>query len=120
MHHRYSLRFETGERRGEKIPIPESGLSVGRRPGNSLQILDPSVSGQHAELVIDDQGVRVEDLGSTNGTRVGDQKVTERRLAHADVVVFGNVQLVFQDAEIGGELELEEPAAPPVRAAVAP
>lgn len=112
MDQRFSLRFETSERRGEQIPIPAQGITVGRRPGNSLQILDNSVSGKHAELVVDAQGVLLRDLGSTNGTRIGPQRVLESRLAHGDRVFFGNVELSFQDASIGSAAD---PAgAPPV------
>jgi hypothetical protein len=103
MDQRYALRFETGDRRGEEIPIPAQGITVGRRPGNSLQILDNSVSGKHAELLVDGQGVLLRDLGSTNGTRIGPQRVIEHRLAHGDRVFFGNVELAFHDARVGGE-----------------
>ncbi len=101
MDQRYSLRFESGERRGEVIPIPALGITIGRRPGNSLQLLDNSVSGKHAELVVDAQGVLLKDVGSTNGTRIGPQRILEHRLAHGDRVFFGNVELSFQDASVG-------------------
>jgi pSer/pThr/pTyr-binding forkhead associated (FHA) protein len=80
MQHRYSLRFESGERKGESIPITGAGLTVGRKPGNTLQILDNSVSGSHAELVIEPEGVLLRDTGSTNGTRVGTTRVIEQKL----------------------------------------
>jgi hypothetical protein len=98
MEPRYSLRFENGERKGETIPVPESGLSVGRKPGHTLQILDHSVSGAHAELSVDKFGVTVKDTGSTNGTRVNGERVLEKRLAHGDALVFGTVELRFADA----------------------
>ncbi|MBI5362113.1 MAG: FHA domain-containing protein [Planctomycetes bacterium] len=102
MEPRYSLRFESGERRGETIPITASGFSVGRRPGSSLQVLDNSVSGHHAEFLIDDHGVTVRDLESTNGTRVGEMRVIEQRLAHGDHVTLGNIEFVLLDERMGG------------------
>src|SRR5258705_5661110 len=98
MEQRYVLRFESGERAGETIPIEGREFTVGRKPGHSLQLLDNSVSGKHAEIVIDATGPLLRDLGSTNGTRVGGERVIETRLAHGDHVIFGNVQLVFLDA----------------------
>lgn len=97
MEPRYSLRFENGERKGETIPVPDSGLSVGRKPGNTLQIVDNSVSGSHAELSTDKFGVTVKDTGSTNGTRVNGERVLEKRLTHGDALVFGTVELRFTD-----------------------
>ncbi|MCA8980632.1 MAG: FHA domain-containing protein, partial [Planctomycetes bacterium] len=100
MQDRYSLRFESGERAGEVVALTTARVTVGRKPGNTLQIAEASVSGSHAELVVEGSSVTVVDLGSTNGTRVGEEKVTERRLAHGDRVVFGSIALVFQDAQL--------------------
>src|SRR5262245_11238711 len=105
---RYFLRLESGERSGETIPIPRGGLTIGRRPDNQLQISESSISGRHAELVVDDRGVTLRDLGSTNGTKVGGERVVERRLAHGDDVSFGTQRAVFVD----GELAAPAPAAP--------
>lgn len=106
MDHRYSLRFESGERRGETIPITPGGFVIGRKPGSSLQLVDNSVSGRHAELVVDAEGVLLRDLGSTNGTRVGELRVEERRLVHGDAVTLGNVAMRFLDRQ----LALDAPA----------
>ncbi|MCK6447988.1 MAG: FHA domain-containing protein [Planctomycetes bacterium] len=112
MQERFALRFESGDRRGETIGIPSTGLSLGRRPGNSVQVLDASVSGKHAELAVDAQGVLLRDLGSTNGTFVGHERVTgERRLTHRDVVVLGKVRFVFLDAHMGAAPAPAGPAA---------
>lgn len=97
---RYSLRFESGARKGETIPLAGEALTFGRQPGNSVQISDASVSGKHAELELSARGVVLRDLGSTNGTRVGPAKVTEKVLAHGDQVFLGNVQFSFFDAQI--------------------
>lgn len=99
---RFSLRFESGERRGETIQVTDGGFTIGRRPGNSLQVLDNSISGRHAEFLIDEQGVTVKDLGSTNGTRVGDTRVLEQRITHGDHVTLGNVEFILLDARLGG------------------
>jgi len=108
MQDRYSLRFENGERKGEIVPVPAGRSTVGRRPGNALQIVEGSVSGQHAELFVDEDGVRVVDLGSTNGTQVGGRRVDEERCAHGDRVAFGHVLLTLIDAKLGDARPLEE------------
>ena len=123
MDNRYSLRFESGERQGESIPIPASGLTIGRKPGNTLQITDTSISGTHAEIRVEGGAVLLRDLGSTNGTRVGAQRLMEKvdqRLASGDTIHFGTVRATFRDAQPsaaprgdGIEIEgLDEPATP--------
>ncbi|TDJ71522.1 MAG: FHA domain-containing protein [Planctomycetota bacterium] len=110
----YSLRFENGERRGETVPIAGERFTVGRKPGNSLQIVEGSVSGKHAELVMDAKGMLLRDLGSTNGTRVGDDRIIEMRVRPGAVLSFGNVRLTLltgDAAELGAGAA---PAAPGV------
>ncbi|MCC7012531.1 MAG: FHA domain-containing protein [Planctomycetes bacterium] len=118
MQSRYALRFENGERQGETVPITGTGITIGRKPGNSVQILDASVSGRHAEFLLEGEQVLLRDLGSTNGSRVGGERVSERQLAHADQVMLGNVRLVLLDTTRAApapssaepELEQREPA----------
>jgi len=99
---RFSLRFESGDRAGEVVPIEGQGFTIGRRPGHALQILDNSVSGRHAEIIVDEHGALLRDLGSTNGTRLGGERVIEARLVNGARIHFGNVELVFLDAAAGG------------------
>jgi pSer/pThr/pTyr-binding forkhead associated (FHA) protein len=51
-----------------------------------------AVSGEHAVLMADDDGVSIEDLGSTNGTRVNGEAVRRRLLQDADVITIGNTR----------------------------
>lgn len=111
MPNRFALRFENGERRGEKVELASPTVSVGRRPGSGLQILDASVSGKHAEFITISGSVHVRDLGSTNGTRVGAERISERELAHGDQVLIGNVRLTFTDGEVGEAPPLSTPVA---------
>jgi hypothetical protein len=108
---RFVLRIETGERKGEQVPLGEGTLSVGRRPDAGLSLADGSVSGKHAELRVAGARLEVVDLGSTNGTRVGGAKIESALLSHGDALQFGNVRLTVHDVEFAGGdgPALEEP-----------
>ncbi len=66
-------------------------LVVGRAPTSDIPIFDPTISRRHAELQLDDQGVRVRDLGSSNGTFLNGARVETASIAVGDVVTFGKV-----------------------------
>lgn len=100
MSNRFSLRFESGERAGEVVPITGASFTVGRKPGNSLQLIETSVSGSHAEFLVTPEGVRLKDLGSTNGTRVAGEPITDAILAAGCSVHLGQVQMAFLDADV--------------------
>jgi hypothetical protein len=79
---------------------------LGRNDTNDLVISEPSVSGSHCQLIVADKTVRVQDVGSTNGTFVNGVQVT-------DVSLSGNVQIRFGTVEVMFEADgSEEDAAP--------
>ncbi|MFT6108413.1 MAG: hypothetical protein ACJA2W_001325 [Planctomycetota bacterium] len=102
----YSLRFESGERRGEVVPLTivaaqGGSFTIGRNPGNTLQVTDVSISGRHAELQIGADGVSLRDLSSTNGTLVGGRKVRQTSLETGDEFMLGAVEFTLVDAASG-------------------
>ena len=50
---------------------------IGRREDVGLTLGYPSVSGRHAELFLDDGQLQIRDLGSTNGTYVNREQLSE-------------------------------------------
>jgi hypothetical protein len=99
---RFWLRIESGTHQDERVGIPPSGLSIGRRSSNQLTLEDPSVSGAHAEIRPDGEDLLLVDLGSTNGTKVGEERIETHRLAHGDRFAIGSVGAVFLDATLEG------------------
>jgi adenylate cyclase len=66
-------------------------LIIGRAPTCDLPVFDPTISRRHAELVCDEGGVSLRDLGSSNGTFVNGEKVKATTLEVDDLVAFGKV-----------------------------
>ncbi len=62
--------------RGRRRYALAPGESIlGRDPGAAVFLDDPSVSRRHARIVVSDEGAILEDLGSKNGTHVGEKRV---------------------------------------------
>jgi adenylate cyclase len=66
-------------------------LVVGRAVTSDVPIYDPTISRRHAEIVLTTTGVRVTDLGSSNGTFLNGAKITDAEATANDVVTFGKV-----------------------------
>lgn len=92
-----------------RIPFPEKDepgvvllqgprVTVGRLPFNTLQIIDRTVSGFHAELILDNGHYRLHDRGSTNGTFVNGEPATDFHLREACTISFGTVECEFDPA----------------------
>ena len=79
---------------GRRLTIVEA-TTVGRSPDCALHLdHDEYVSSRHAQITPAENGVWVEDRGSTNGTFVNGAQVTTARLLQAgDVIRIGETQL---------------------------
>jgi FHA domain len=73
---------------------------VGRRPDCDLPISHPSVSSNHCELVVSGDGVLLRDCGSTNGTFLNGDPVTEAWLMPGQTVRLGDVELFVENTEV--------------------
>ena len=68
---------------------------VGRSREADLILSDDTVSRRHAQIVRTTDGFMLADLGSTNGTWLGDRRVGQVEVAVGDSIVVGDVPLRF-------------------------
>jgi pSer/pThr/pTyr-binding forkhead associated (FHA) protein len=69
---------------GDPIPLLKPFLEVGRRESNDIILRFPNVSGRHCELCVEGGYWFVQDLGSSNGTKVNGTRVSKQRLDPGD------------------------------------
>ncbi len=69
------LRITRGKQEGLTVPLGEV-VKIGRAADCQLILEDDYVSTRHAQIVRTDTGYVVEDLGSTNGSYVNNERVT--------------------------------------------
>jgi transcriptional regulator with GAF, ATPase, and Fis domain len=80
---------------GKRHRFDSAAVRIGAGAGNDVVIDRPTVSSVHAEISLSPQGLRLKDLGSTNGTVVGNVRVI-------DCIVGDGTRVV-----LGGDVELE-------------
>jgi diguanylate cyclase (GGDEF)-like protein len=75
---------------GRKFDLAREETVIGRSSKSDIQIDQESVSRSHAGITNSREGVRIRDLGSTNGTFVNDELVEgQRELRNGDFVKIG-------------------------------
>lgn len=77
--------------KGAEIVLDGEAVSVGRGEENTVALNAQGVSRVHARVFLDDGVWHVEDLGSTNGTRVNNSRIERCALNDGDTVAFGRV-----------------------------
>jgi len=93
-----------------RFEITDSGLKFGRIASNHVVIDDKAVSSEHAAVFLlkNDHGdiqYVLNDLGSTNGTYINEQKIEKQLLHHKDVVRVGWNNFTFINED---EVDLEK------------
>lgn len=87
-----------------RVLNPGAGeVMLGRDEENTVMIGHPSVSRRHAALRHDGDDWWVEDMGSTNGVRIGGHRINRQQLRHGDWFSLGDV---FCEFRLVGEAEL--------------
>lgn len=81
----------------ELVRLHEGQNMIGRDPEGTVVIDSPEVSRQHACLTVGTGGVTVEDLGSKNGTYLGDERIREPcSLQNGAQITIGRTQLTLR------------------------
>ena len=78
-----------------EIKLDRQRIMIGRRPDNDVCLAYPAVSGEHAAVVTILADSFLEDLGSTNGTRVNGTAITKHFLRDRDEIDVGQRVLVY-------------------------
>jgi hypothetical protein len=91
---RYSLVVVSGKDPGKVFPIEKARVTIGRSDCD-IVLDDTELSRQHAVIAIDGTSARLDDLGSTNGTFVGENRIEQAALEDRSEFRVGSHQLLF-------------------------
>ncbi len=98
-----SVRVLRGFYEGLELPLDRNWMVIGRGRSADIVIADPTISRAHAVIGCDAEGFFVQDMGSTNGTRVNGARSSQARLADRDEVLLGKLLLQVSLPSAGSE-----------------
>ena len=77
------------------VPLNKDRMTLGRRPYNDIVVDNLAVSGEHAALQVIGHDYFIEDLSSTNGTYINEQKVKRQILKNGDTIEIGKYAIKY-------------------------
>ena len=84
----------TGTNVGEQHHIAAGETVVGRGTAANIKLGDDGVSRRHARVLVDGKTVRIEDMGSANGTLVNGSLIKEVVLRDGDKIQLGSATIL--------------------------
>jgi hypothetical protein len=105
---RFEIVVTDGPDRGARVVSEEDELSVGTAAGTDLKLTDPAVSRHHFVVRVCERGLELRDLGSTNGTFLGEHEIVRGFIRTGARMRIGGTTL---QVNVLGD-EVEHPLAP--------
>ncbi len=87
----WSIRFLSGPKAGREVLLQNGLVILGRDESCQISIPSKGVSKKHAQLIVKDKSVRIEDLRSSNGTFIEGKKIQAKTLREGDRAALHNV-----------------------------
>jgi uncharacterized protein len=112
----YVLRVERKNQPPADQTISAARIVIGREAGD-IALQDPGASGKHAEVLFQEGIVTFRDLGSTNGTWLGKQRIKEQVWQPGVALTIGDSRLTLVEVQgavtLQGTLVMSGPRAEP-------
>ena len=91
------LEILNGGFEGMTYNLSSAEVVIGRNPTTDITLLDEGISREHALILYDDEtpGYVIEDLQSTNGTKVNGKRVRSACLVEGDQIQIGETLFRF-------------------------
>ena len=90
----------SGDFKGREYPIEQGEITIGRKADNMILLDHPTISSHHCRILRSGDSCVLQDLDSTNGTRVNSRDVKESALHHKDLIQLGSIEFLFDAPEL--------------------
>ena len=96
----WTIKFLSGPNAGKEVFLQKGLYILGRDPSCKIQIVAPGVSKKHAQLIVNENGIRIEDLNSSNGTFLDGKQIQTSELQSGTRVALHTIILEVKRKEL--------------------
>jgi len=78
-----------------EYPLNKQCFNIGRHSDNDIVLKEPRISRLHAQIILDDDEIFIQDMNSKNGTFNGETQIDLHALQLGDVITIASYELKF-------------------------
>lgn len=93
----------SGDFKGREFPLKDGETTVGRKADNEIMLDHPTISSHHCKILLEDGACTLQDMGSTNGSRVNSIEVHEGALHNKDLIQLGSIEFMVDAPELASD-----------------
>lgn len=90
----------SGDFKGREYPLEQGEITIGRKADNVILLDNPTISSHHCVILRQGETCILQDLDSTNGTRVNSRDIKDATLHHKDLLQLGSIEFIFDAPEL--------------------
>lgn len=109
----FQLVIAEGKEAGREFVFDQLSVLIGRTSECDVVLYDPGVSRKHARIFNEGDDYFVEDMGSSNGTKVNGNIIKKKQLADGDAISLGPVVFNFAGVSLEPEASTDQTENPP-------
>ncbi len=99
---------ESGQQVTVDVGEQLSEVTIGRNPGNTVRVNNPSISRQHAKVIYENGQCTLVDLDSSNGSYINGNRIRSQVLVDGDRIRVGEFPVDFRGATDGATAEVDQ------------
>ena len=109
----FKLIIEDDEGKTTVFPLADGDLTIGRKDGNTIRLMERNVSRRHARVERTNGAVFIQDLDSYNGVKINGERISGKfEVKEGDLIEIGDYHLALQMSVTRSEAP--EPAPPAI------
>src|SRR3954447_14906795 len=92
----FQLKIAEGKDAGKEFEFDQDSVVIGRNPECNVILYDAGVSRKHCRIFNEGNRILIEDMGSSNGTKVNGSAISKKQaLTDGDQITLGPVVFVY-------------------------
>lgn len=87
------LAILNGSRQGDQVPLIQADITIGKAPGNDIQLSDPEIADHHVRILYQDRKHFIQSIGAFGRCTLNGEETEHAELQDGDLIGLGDISI---------------------------